>query len=416
MRRVPPARSPDPRAARAPARPGFTLAEMVVAVVLLAVVAGFALPFVTNQPKVVAAAAAQGDALQGARFAQTAVDRELRMIGTGTLPAQPMLVYADAFALTFNADLVTRDADDIWAVSYDPDADAGGVLAMQPPAAALPRGTLTYPQAAFVGANGVPGAAETVSYWVSLDSSTAAGDDYVLWRRVNRLAPVVVTTGVVIPPGEPFFRYRYVRDSTGALDTVPQARLPLQHTSPTHNAASDTGETARIASVIDRVRSVTVQVRTRVRDPRPGGRDTARVVRASTALINVTALRRASCGTAPDAATPSAVLVLDANGRPDYVRVSWSAVTDDGAGERDVDRYLIYRSLNGAAYAEPHEDVAARNVAGGGYTWDDYDVRRVATAAYPVANQHRYAVTAQDCQPQVAPMASTAAVVVPVVP
>lgn len=391
------------------------MVELVVAVVLLAVLAGFVLPFVTGQPKVVAAAAARGDALQGARFAQTTVDRELRMIGTGTLPAQPMLVYADAFAVTFNADLVTRDPDDVWAVSYDPGTDAGAVLALQPPAMALPRGALTYPQAAFVGGNGVPGNAETVSYWVSPDSSTAAPNDYVLWRRVNRLAPVVVTTGVVLPAGEPFFQYLYVRDSTGVVDTVPAARLPLQHLSPTHGAAADTGETARMASYIDRVRTVVVRSAAQFQDPRPGGGTGQRKVRASTSLINVTALRRSACGTAPDATTP-ALQLFTVNGQPDHVRVTWTAVTDDGAGERDVDRYLIYRSENGAALAEPRGDVAAVNRAGTAYAWDDYDVRRTAAAPNPAGNAFRYAVTAQDCQPQVAPMAPTPPLTVPAVP
>ena len=56
-------------------------------------------------------------------------------------------------------------------------------------------------------------------------------------------------------------------------------------------------------------------------------------------------------------------------------------------------------------------DSAARTV------WAyDYDVRRVATASNPASNAFRYAVTAQDCQPQVAPMAPTAPLTVPVVP
>lgn len=396
-------------------RTGFTLAELMVAVVLLVVLAGFALPFVTNQPKVVAAAAAREDAQQGARFAQTTVDRELRMIGTGTLPTQPMLVYADAMGVTFNADLLARDDDDIWAVSYDPDADPGAVLAMQPPAAALPRGALTYPQAAFLGASGVAGGAETVSYWVSPDSSTAVANDYVLWRKVNRLAPVVVTTGVVIPAGQPFFQYVYVKDSTGVLDTVPAARLPLLHTSPTHGAVADTGENARMAAYVDRVRTVVVRASAQYRDPRPGGGTAQRSVRASTTLINVGALRRNSCGTAPDASTPT-VRLDSVGGRPDHVRVTWTSVSDDGAGERDVDRYLVYRSENGATFAEPLEDVAAVNRSGFAYTWDDYDVRRTTGTGSPARNSFRYAVTAQDCQPQVAPMTATTPLLIPVVP
>lgn len=400
------------------ARAGFTVGELLVAAMLMAVLAGFALPFIMRQPQLIAASAARDDALQGARFAQSTVDRELRMIGTGTLPSQPMLVYADRFAVTFNADLVTAVDDDIWAVSYDPDADPGAVLALQPPAIALPRGG-AYPQAAFLGTNGTPGTAETVSYWVSPDSSSPRPNEYVLWRKVNRLDPVVVTTGVVIAPGQGFFHYDWVADSTGRIDSVRTSQLPLFHAAARHGSAADTGETGRIASRIDRVRTVRVQAAAQYRDPRAGGALGRRDVSARTTLINVTALRRSSCGTAPDASSAVALpqyRVINGTSTIDYVRVLWTSVPDDGAGERDVDRYLVYRSMNGAPFGEPLETVPSVNQSGRLYTFDDYEVRRAPTPAFPDSNQFRYAITAQDCQPQTAPMATPSTAYVRTVP
>ncbi|GJG86550.1 hypothetical protein tb265_17310 [Gemmatimonadetes bacterium T265] len=386
-----------------PARPGFTIVELLVAAVLTAIVVGAALPFVTGQPKVIAAAAARGEAGQNARFALTTLDRELRMVGTGTTATQPMLVAADPYAITFNADLVTSDPADIWGVSYDPSVDTTATVALQPPAVTLPRALGTYPQAAFLDRDGTVAGAETISYWVSADSSSPRPNEYVLFRQVNRLAPVVVTTGVVLQPGQVFFKYLWAKDSSATIDTVPASAFPLRHLAATHGSAADTGENGRIAAQVDRVRSVIVYATGQYRDPRRGGALGQRPARASTTLINVTALRRTSCGTAPDPTTVKSVVPTPTTGPPTSVTLTWSAVTDDGAGERDVDRYLIYRSINGAPFQNPIADVPATGRAGQAYTYVDYDVKRapVAPQTSTDKNSFVYAVVAQDCQPQV---------------
>ncbi|HEY0777882.1 MAG TPA: prepilin-type N-terminal cleavage/methylation domain-containing protein [Gemmatirosa sp.] len=399
------------------ARRGFTIVELLVAAVLTAVIIGAALPFIIGQPKVIAAAAVRGDAGQNARFALTTLDRELRMIGTGTLATQPMLVAADPYAITFNADLVTRDSTDIWGVSYDPSVDSTAAIALQPPAVSLPRALGTYPQVPFALADGSPAYAETVSYWVSPDSSSPRPNEYVLFRKVNRLAPVVVTTGIYIKPGDVFFKYVWVRDTTAALDTVPASAFPLRHTAAIHGSAADTGENGRVASQVDRVRVVVVNAAGQYRDPRRNGALGQRTARASTTLINVTALRRNACGTAPDA-SPATAALSSSGGTPDHVTVSWTAVTDDGAGERDIDRYLIYRSINGGPFTNPIADVPAAGQAGRAYTYVDYDVKRAPVSPQTASstNSFVYAVVAQDCQPQVATMSPTTALQVPVVP
>lgn len=390
--------------AREPGRGGFTIVELLVALVLTLIVVGAALPFVTGQPKVIAAAAARADAGQNARFALTTLDRELRMIGTGTTATQPMLVAADPYAITFNADLVTSDSADIWGVSYDPNVDTTATIALQPPAIALPRALGTYPQVPFLDHDGTPGGAETISYWVSPDSSSMRPYEYVLFRQVNRLAPVVVTTGIVLKPGDVFFKYLWVKDTTMAIDTVPSGAFPLRHLAATHGAAADTGENGRLPSQVDRVRTVIVYATGQYKDPRRGGTLGQRTARASTTLINVTALRRYSCGLAPDPATVTSVVPTPTSNTvpPSYVTLTWNAVTDDGAGERDVDRYLVYRSINGVAFQNPIADVPATGRAGQQYTYVDYDVKRAPVAPQTAAstNSFVYAVVAQDCQPQ----------------
>jgi prepilin-type N-terminal cleavage/methylation domain-containing protein len=404
---------------RAP-RPGFTLAELLVAAVLTAVIVGAALPFVTGQPKVVAAAAARGEAAQNARFALTTLDRELRMIGTGTLATQPMLVAADPWAITFNADLVTSDASDsTWAITYDPSVDSTTAWALQPPAITLPRALGTYPQVAFTSASGAPAGAETISYWVSPDSSSPRPNEYVLFRRVNRLAPVVVTTGIVLQPGQPFFKYLWIRpDSTAAIDTVPAGAFPLRHLAATHGAPADTGERGNLAAGVDRVRAVIVTAVGQYADPRRGGALGQRTARASTTLINVVALRRNSCGAAPDSVPVLSVVPTPLTGVPNSVTISWTSGTDDGAGERDIDRYHIYRSVNGAPFFDPIADVPAVGRAGQTYTYVDYDVKRppVAPQTPTSTNSFVYAVVAQDCQPQVGPAARSTPVWLQVAP
>ena len=392
-------------------RHGFTIVELLVAAVLTTILIGATLPFVTGQPKVIAAAAARGEAGQNARFALTTLDRELRMIGTGTTSTQPMLVAADPYAITFNADLVTSDPADIWGISYDPSVDTTATVALQPPAVTLPRALGTYPQVGFLDRDGTVAGAETVSYWVSPDSSSSLPNEYVLFRQVNRLAPVVVTTGIYIKPGNPFFQYQWVQDSTGVITTVPSAAFPLRHVAATHGSAADTGENGRIASQVDRVRTVTVYATGQYADPRRGGTLGQRPSHGSTTLINVVALRRNSCGTAPDPATVTSVVATPASGPPTSVTLTWNAVTDDGAGERDVDRYLIYRGINGAPFQNPIADVPALGRAGQQYTYVDYDVKRAPVPPQTASstNAFVYAVVAQDCQPQVGtPIPTTA--------
>ena len=139
-------------------RPGFTLIEMMMAVLLTMLVFGMTIPFFRMQTNAVDVGAGRLDALQNARFAQAAIDRELRI--AGGITGQPIIVQADNFSVSFNVNLVTRlngntDAD---ATYYNPNADSlstEGWLVTR--AKALPLVTKTYPVANYTDANGSPG-------------------------------------------------------------------------------------------------------------------------------------------------------------------------------------------------------------------------------------------------------------------
>lgn len=394
-------------------RRGFTVTELLVAAVVTAAVFMIGLPLLGSQSRAVAATAGRLDAAQTARYAQNAIDRELRMVGVNTLGTQPMLVQAGPYAVTFNADLATRDDQDMWSIYYDPDADSTTTLALQPAAMALPVSGFLYPTIPMLDKDGLPGRAETISFWVSADSSSPRPNEYVLFRAVNRATPAVIATGLYIAPGQPFFKYLWAKDSTGVIDTVPATYQPLLHSTPQHGSLADTGETATLAARIDRVRSVVIAAQGQFRDATPQAPLGRRLASGRTSLINMTMLNRPSCGLAPSPVSAFAFLV-NVSGNPDHMHLVWTRATDDGAGERDVERYLIFRALNGAPYGEPLDEVASTNGAGG-YAWDDYDVKR-NTPSYPGSNTFSYAIVVQDCQPQVSTPAATNVVTVPTVP
>lgn len=135
---------PNDRRARA-ARPGFTIVELLMAAIVTVIVFAMVIPLLGGQTRAVQATSGRLDALQNARYAQNAMDRELRMVGVNTLAGQPMLVQADKFAVTFNADLATRDQDDMWSIYYDADADSTTTTALQPPFVTLKGSGFHYP-------------------------------------------------------------------------------------------------------------------------------------------------------------------------------------------------------------------------------------------------------------------------------
>ena len=122
-----------------------------------------------------------------------------------------------------------------------------------------------------------------------------------------------------------------------AIQQVPNASLPWQHTIPIHLAVADSGLAARIDSV--RV----VQVSLTVTNGLTGTAERKRAVSRFIRLPNVGLASKQTCGDAPIlGGTVHRDLERDA---PGGVDLTWNAAVDEAGGERDVERYVIWRKL-----------------------------------------------------------------------
>jgi hypothetical protein len=167
-----------------------------------------------------------------------------------------------------------------------------------------------------------------------------------------------------------------------------------------HGAVDDTGKFA----LTDSIKAVRVHFVTASRDPRTGT-DALRTVETMVRIMNSGLLDRTSCGQ-PPYPTPTPVAVSSAAGAtPKFVKITWGASTDDGGGEKDIERYAIFRKLSGAAsFGDPISSIPSSLAAS--YTYTDVGVTASQTYVYGIA--------AQDCTPNISPV--TAALAVTVLP
>lgn len=379
-------------------RGGFTLIEMMLAISIMLVVFATAVPVFRVQLRSMGSTAGRADAQQNVRFALSTLDRELRVAGAGVPDGQPAIVQADPFAVTINADLATRDTaaegGAFGAVYYDPDLPAGATMSLTPAAAVmLPLSSVTYPTTTYSRGSGPQSAAETISFWVAPDGSRGSRGRYALYRRVNALAVDTIAHGLILDPATPPFTYVAADPATGAFVRVAASSLPVFHARQ-HGAPDDTGGSA----ITDAIRSVRVHLVGTYID-RDGG-VSRRVGDAEIRLVNAGLLNHATCGDAPVFA--SAVSAAYASGASPQVLVSWSGAADERAGERDVEKYVIYRRAATAAFDEPIASVPAGQAS---YQFAD---TRVTSG-----DQWVYAVAAADCGGQLSPLAMSAPVNVP---
>jgi hypothetical protein len=364
-------------------REAFTLAELLIAATLMLLVFSMVVPLLRLQTQSLGAGAGRLDALQTARFAQNAVDRELRVAGIGVLSQQPMLVQADPMALTFNVDLATRDTMDRTAVYFDPNVDTMTTMAL--PMArqiTLPLSGSMYPGMNYVTDSGVMGPAETISYWLSHDSTSPQPDVYILWRRANDAAPKVVSRGIRVPAGTAFFQYFKKNQATATLDSIPNSSLPLLHSVPAHGSIADTG----VAAVIDSILMVRMAVTGVFVDPQTG--PVYRAVTTSTKLLNAGLFNRSACGDTP-LPIPAAP-VATVYGSVDSLTLTWAESPDQDGGLKSVQLYLVFKRPVGApTWNDP---VASFPAGLPTYDWND-------PSWASMHGQWEYAVIAQDCTP-----------------
>lgn len=378
------------------ARAGFTLIEVMVSMTLLLFVLGVATNSFRKQSSLIAAQSGRLEAQQTAQFTLSELDRELRLAGVGVADMQPVIVQADSLAVTFNADLVSTVPDDASAVYIDSLANPElSTVWLSVNKAMLPRTGFYYPDSTHMRSAGAPSGAETISYWLSRDSTATATNEYVLFRRVNNGPARLVAKGIIRNPADTIFQY-FKGDSLGNLSAIPAANLPLYHTASTHGVKSDSGRLAWV----DSIRTIRVRVTVVYRDRSgPVYRRLDQTIR----LMNAGLVRRTTCGEPPITTTPSVTAALDTVGFP-FVTINFPQSADEAGGERDVERYALYRRLNGEAAtdAEPFASIPAGNAS---YSFTDSDVMS--------GQQWVYGVASQDCTPQTSSVTYGASVTVP---
>lgn len=366
-------------------RRGYTLGELLLSITITIAVFSAAVPFFSLQMRQLQQNLGRTDAQMTARFAQNTIDRELRNIGIGTTPMntalaiprnQPKIVMAGTHAVTFNTDLIANDTTDVKAVYYDPNVPVSYTRALSSTNAIyLPLSGVTYPDYVYHDEQGLLSPAETISYWGSVDSTSGYSDEYVLFRRVNNGPVTVVARGIRVPAGTPLFTYNRVT-STGAITTVPTGSLPVYW-----NTAN---------SFADSIRTVTLSVRGVFRgyDLQNKAKTYERLVSSQTSLANIGLAQRNSCGDLPLNPGSPAVAMVTISGVP-RVQVTFSRSNDETGGERDVERYVIFRREVGNPFGDP---IAVIGKSGGGpYLFEDFDL-------IP-GTSFQYGVAAQDCSP-----------------
>jgi len=372
---------------------------MMLSVIILLLVFGIAVPFFRTQIQAMDSHAGRYEAQQNARYGAATVDRELRVAGAGLPDVQPMVVQADQYAITFNADLASSVSGSVTAVYYDPDIQPSATTSMTTAnTITLPLSSTTYPQTNYFNGS-IYSDAETISFWLAPDTaSTALAGTYALYRRVNNQAPTIVARNLVKRTGDtPTFTYM-VLDNTGQPTALSTSKLPLFHVA-THGATNDTGATA----ITDSIRLVKLHL---VGITVGQKKDTTfRTVDMSVRLMNSGLLQHTSCGDDPIFGQPVTATYVAASS-PNQVKVTWTAATDETTGEKDVERYFIYRRRSAAvAFGQ---EIAIVPAGQSSYSYTDLPSDSTGTSGTWV-----YGVLAQDCGAQNSAITLAPAVVTP---
>ncbi len=378
-------------------RPAFTIAELVVAMTILLAVIAVAVGTFRRTSILLGAQSGRLEAQQNARFAIATLDRELRMAGVGVVSIQPILVEASNTAVTFNVDLVSRVPGDVGAVYVDTSADTAAVSAMRTSdKIMLPGLSVMYPESTYMQAPGVISGAETISYYLVKDSASSYSNEYLLDRRVNAMPPTVVARGIQFNPTDTLFQY-FTSDTLGNLSPVPNGELPLYHAAAVHGSPADTGRFA----LIDSIRTVRVRLATVYHDPRQG--DVVRHLETTIRIENAGLVNATTCGDPPLAPTGVTATASPPGASSPYVTIAWTASVDETGGEKDVERYALFRRPDTVAtFDQPFSSIPAGAAT---YTFTDDNVQS--------GDHWIYGVSAQDCTPSNSPIATSSTVIVP---
>ncbi len=381
------------------ANAGFSLIELLIAMVVLSLVMGSAVTMFRSQSKNFRVGGAKMELTQNIRYAMSTVDRVLRTTGSGTASSQPMFVYGSDSAIVFNANFAS-DVQDGNAVYINPDLPAGAVDGMTTATTiTLPGTAIVYPAANYFWGGGTPTRAETIAFYLRRDSTTAADpNDFILFQQVNAMPPELVARNIRAYPGRPFFQYWYDSVNVSGVAFSRQlaaARLPVRHSVALHGDPADIGTSAMADSI--RMIRLNLVVTNGLLTADSSSRTLSTMIR----IPNNGLVQLRTCGDAPILGG-SLTAIPNVVGTPPAVTLQWVSSVDEVSGEQDVSQYNIYYRVSGAATWDTYTTVAGGQV--------NYSL--TTGAGLTVGTTYEYAVAAQDCSPAESSMLISAPTIV----
>lgn len=382
---------------------GFTLIEMLIAMVVFMAVLGGALSFLRAQAGGFRKGDEEMSTLLNLSYGADHLHAQLRTAGARTLDRQPPIVYASANSFSFNADYVSNDVTDISAVYVDPDAPAAETVALRladqvPIPGSSP--AFIYPSQDYLDEAGHNSLAETITLFFRPDLETPRGDDFVLLRQVNG-QPAERLVRNILPDSTnlPFFRYYKLRMPGAGLAPVAalvtSAELPMRHTIPAHGSTADAG------SPIDSLRAVLVSYV--ITNGLAGERERRQRISTTIPLPNMGLRELKICGAAPVLGQALTALYENVTG-VHRVQLNWNRAFDEDQGERDVVRYVLWRrDVTDPDWSDPLTSIPAVGLAA--YSYTDQDL--VPGTSY------EYRLSAQDCTPRLSPSSLSNTVAIP---
>ena len=372
-------------------RSAFTLVEIIIALTLLSILGAAAVTFLVKQTRAVMVISGRLDAQQNVSFAIDALSHDLRVAGVGLGNQQPMVIEANPYAVTFNADLVTTDTSAVTTATYFDPAEPESLTVALKPANKItyPLGTITYPDSTYYQSSGLLSNAETISYYFTPDSTTAVAGEYLLLKRVNNAAPTLLARGIVFPSGQPGFRYFIPGTAVNSRVELLAPTLPL------YFKAGSVGPDTMLAKISE----IRVQIQAMYVDPVEG--DVFRSANENVPLLNAGLAHTQGCLSPPLA---PATLTQTAWPSGDSVGVTWPASGDEIGGKHDVKSYSVYRQVSGSGvWNSPIYTIAVAGTPT--YAFED--------KAVPLGSSYTYAVVARDCTPSLSPLTAGAGNVTP---
>lgn len=378
---------------------GFTLVELLVALVVFSAVMAGTLSFLRSQGRAMSLGGDRMNAVQNLQFALTTMQQRLRAAGSNLPDAQPAIIYAGPNVVAFNADYATNLPNDPFSIYYDPDVPAAAVTALtKAQRITLPLTAVGYPDTSYM-TGGINSAAETIIFFLAPDSTTARADDYILYEQVNAGPPAMVSRNIIGSPSTAYFEYYRLASVGGtiSLDSLPAAKLPLRHSVPIHLAPADTGA----AAAIDSIRGIRVTLT--VTNGQSGAAERRYTLARFMELPNLGIATRQTCGDAPILGTTlTATKITQLDGTP-AIRLAWNPATDEYSGEKDVVQYVVWRKrITDLSWGTPYLSLPAGSPT---YVYDDAVVASGVT--------YQYQLAAEDCTPSMSPTATSVPVTIP---